>query len=156
MTAVNFEITFGMLWAGAAQRALDELVAYAKAEGLIKRGVIRHKLADLTIYVQALQLEDYEMVWNQSKGQDIVVESALRKVFMVEVLEKIGCTGSEILGAHTQTDPNPKAESCAYTRVRTLVGNIYWLTVGLTSGGGTPETLKNTIARFSLKLPRSS
>ena len=60
MTALSFERTLGLEFGGSLQRVLDELVVYAREQGLMARAEIRHKLAELAVEVRALRLNSYE------------------------------------------------------------------------------------------------
>ncbi len=77
----------------------------------------------------------------------------MHKLFTAELMERVGCIGSEILGSAAQLDPVTPSDK--HSRVRIIIENLYWTAAGLVSGGGTAETLRNTIARFGLKLPRA-
>jgi alkylation response protein AidB-like acyl-CoA dehydrogenase len=154
MTALAFERTLGLGYSGALQRVLDELVVYAREQGLMDRAEIRHKLAELAVDIRALQLNAYETAWKQSIGKNVIYEPSRDKVCATEIMEKIGRTGTEMLGAYAQIDP--LQENGGYSRVGAAVRSMFWCASGMNSGGGTTETLRNIIARFGLHLPKTS
>ncbi|MBW2366885.1 MAG: acyl-CoA dehydrogenase family protein [Deltaproteobacteria bacterium] len=154
MTALSFERELGLYFSGMFRRALDELILYTREAGLITRQAIRNKLAELAMHIGALRLNVYETVWKQSMGEKVIYEPSMDKLYMVEVLERIGCTGSEILGAYAQLDP--LYEYGPHTRVQKIIKNMYWMASGMVSGGGTQETMRNIVAQFGLQLPKTN
>ena len=153
MTALSFERTLGLEFGGSLQRVLDELVVYAREQGLMARAEIRHKLAELAVEVRALRLNSYETAWKQSIGKNIIYEPSRDKVCTTECMESVGRVGTEILGAYAQIDP--LYENGKYSRVVAAVNNMFWCASGMNSGGGTTETMRNIIARFGLHLPKT-
>ena len=152
MTALSFERTLGLGYSGALRRVLDELVVYAKTQGLMDRAEIRHHLAELAVGIQALRLNSYETAWKQSIGKNVIYEPARDKVCATENMERIGRVGCEMLGAYAQIDP--LHENGRDSRVGAAVRNMFWCASGMNSGGGTTETMRNIIARFGLHLPK--
>jgi alkylation response protein AidB-like acyl-CoA dehydrogenase len=153
MRALSFERGIGIEYGARLQRVLDELVAYAKAEGLMENAVIRRKLADLYVDLRGLRLNAYETAWKESTGKNVVYEPARDKACLDELLERFGRLGTEILGAYAQVDP--LQEDCKWTRLKAAVENIYWVAPGISIAAGTTDTMRNIVARFGLNLPKT-
>lgn len=154
MQALSFERGIGIENGARLQRVLDELVAYAKSHGLMERGVIRQKLAQLFVDLKGLRLNAYETAWKQSIGKTIIYEPARDKAYLDELLEKFGRLGTEILGAYAQVDP--LQEDCQWTRVKAVVEDTFWIAPGISFAAGTTDTMRNIVARFGLNLPKTN
>ncbi len=138
---------------GFGRRILDELVRYAKETGLFRDPNIRHRLADMAIEVEMAKMFVYQIIWKMSRGDTLVYEPSMDKVFSDLVAERLATTGTEILGAYSQVDPLQRDSKC--TKLRGCVEALYWLFPGISIAAGTGEIEKNIIGQFGLKLPKS-
>lgn len=136
-----------------SKRMLDELVKYTKetrrnGEVLAKNPLIRQKLAQLAIDIEAGRWFVYRIAWMQSKGIMSGIEVSVAKLFGGELVQRVGRVGMEILGLHGQLTMDSKHKA--------LGGKFqYWAlhTLCRTLGGGSSEMQRNIIAR-SLGMPR--
>ena len=137
----------------ASKRMLDELVQYTKetrrnGEILAKNPLIRQKLAQLAIDIEAGRWLVYRIVCMQSKGLMPGVEVSVAKLFGGELVQRVGRVAMEILGLHGQLTMQSKHKA--------LGGKSqYWAlhTLCRTLGGGSSEMQRNIIARY-LGMPR--
>lgn len=137
----------------ASQRMLDELVKYAKetrrnGEILAKNPMIRQKLAQLAIDIEAGRWLCYRLAWMRSKGLRIGNETSVAKLYGGELVQRVGRVATEVLGLHSQLMSDSKGAH--------LTGKVpYWSlhTLCRTLGGGSSEMQRNIIAR-TLGLPR--
>ena len=138
---------------GASKRMLDELVKYAKetkknGKTIAQNPLVRQKLAQLAIEIEAGRWFAYRIAWMQSKGLTPGIEVSVSKLFGGELVQRMGRVGVEILGLYSQLMSNSKGA--------VLKGRIpYWSlhTLCRTLGGGSSEMQRNIIAR-DLGLPR--
>lgn len=151
MKALSFERGIGIRYGARLWRVLEELVVYAKAEGLMAKDQIRHRLAELAVDIRALRLNAYETAWKQSIGKNVIYEPARDKAYLDELMERVGRIGTQILGAYSQIDP--AHENRSWTRIKSAIENIYWSAPGLSIAAGTTDTMRNIVARFGLQLP---
>src|SRR4030042_3085865 len=143
----------GIERSAASKRMLDELIKYIKetrrnGEILAKNPMIRQKLAQIAIDIEAGRWFVYRLAWMQSKGIMPGIEVSIAKLFGGELVQRIGRVGMEVLGLHGQLTMDSK--------VKVLGGKFqYWSlhTLCRTLGGGSSEMQRNIIAR-SLGLPR--
>ena len=137
----------------ASQRLLDMTVKYAKetkrnGETLAKNPMIRQKLAQLAIDIEAGRWFCYRLVWMRSQGLPIVTETSVAKLHGGELVQRAGRVAAEVMGLHSQLMKDAKGVQ--------LNGKIpYWSlhTLCRTLGGGSSEMQRNIIAR-TLGLPR--
>lgn len=151
MKALSFERGIGIRYGARLWRVLEELVVYAKAEGLMAKDQIRHRLSELAVDIRALRLNAYETAWKQSIGKNVIYEPARDKAYLDELMERVGRIGTQILGAYSQIDP--AHENRNWTRIKSAIENIYWSAPGLSIAAGTTDTMRNIVARFGLQLP---
>lgn len=140
---------------GTCRRLLDELVKYVKGtqhggKQLSQNPMIRHKLADRAIEVETLRMFAYETTWKMSQGAAVVWEPSRDKAFGSQVMERIAITGTEILGAYSQLDPDAR-----WARIKGVIQNMYLLFPGFSIAAGTDDIERNIIGQFGLGLPRS-
>ncbi len=154
MKALSYERgSVGPSACGFNRRILDELLRYAKETELLKEPVIRHKLADMAIEVEMAKMFVYQIIWKMSRGENLIYEPSMDKVFRDMVAERLATLGTEILGAYSQIDPLHRDSK--WTRLRGCVESLYWLFPGISIAAGTGEIEKNIIGQFGLGLPKS-
>ncbi len=93
--------------AGTALANFDRLLAYCKrternGRPLSKDPIIRHKLADLAIDVEATRLMCYWLASMYAKGLLPEHEASLLPLFKREIVRRIDYAGVEILGLYAQ------------------------------------------------------
>jgi alkylation response protein AidB-like acyl-CoA dehydrogenase len=137
----------------ASRRMLDELVQYTKetkrnGKLLCENPIIRQKLAQLAIDIEAGRLFVYRIAWMQSQGVMPGVEVSVAKLFGGELVQRVGRVAMEILGLHGQLTMQSKHKAlggkCQYWALHTLCRTL---------GGGSSEMQRNIIARY-LGMPR--
>ncbi|MBW2366555.1 MAG: acyl-CoA dehydrogenase family protein [Deltaproteobacteria bacterium] len=153
MTALAFERNFGLVFGGTLQRILDELVVYARSEGLMARESIRRRLAELAMDVRGVRLGGYQTAYLQSLGQDVIWEPSRDKVESIRISEKISRFGMEMMGPQAQVSPGH--ETGPHQRILSALKFMYWNTPGMRSAGGTTETMRNIIAQFGLQVQKT-
>lgn len=138
---------------GANKRIMDEIVTYAKENGLIKKPEIRQRLADVAVEIESLKLLAYETIWKMTQGVVPIYEPSRDKAFNDTLLEKVSIVGMEILGAHSQLHPMEK--DSRWSAMKARVQRMYWMFPGISIAAGTTDTQRNIVGQFGLQLPRS-
>ena len=143
-----------MITIGGVERTFEELVTYAKStlkDGvpLSKDAFVRQKLADLAVEINIARNLIRQVVWLQDKGTVPTWETALLKVFVCELYQKISREALEILGLQGQLRKNSK-----YCVLEGTMEHFFRSTFVMTIGGGTSEIMRNIIASRGLGLPR--
>jgi alkylation response protein AidB-like acyl-CoA dehydrogenase len=143
-----------MVTIGAVERIFEQLVAYAKKT--LKNGVplskdpgVQNKLADLLIEIQIARNLIWNVVWMQDRGIIPTHETAILKVFVTDLQQKIARVGLDILGPYGQLRKKSK-----YAVLDGALEHFLRATYVVTIGGGTSEIMRNIIARRGLGLPR--
>lgn len=124
---------------GMAQCAHEEALAYAKerhtfGEPLIGRQVVRHKLVDMAMKIDALKAYLEALAWRLEQGERAVAEVCMLKNFATETLTYCAGEAVQILGGS------------GYMR-GSKVERIYRETKVLAIGGGTEEIMKDLASR---------
>lgn len=153
MQALSFERGSIAGMSGYLKRVLDELVHYSKEAGLIKNPIVRQKLASTAVEIETLQSLTYETAWKADQGVPLVHEPSRDKLFRDMAAGKLAVIGTEILGAYSQLDP--LNQNRKWTKLRGMVEDLYWFFPGISTGGGTPDTMRNIVGQYGLDLPRS-
>ena len=140
---------------GGLKRLLDELVQYVKetqhgGKALSQNPIIRQKLADRAIELETLRMFACETTWKMSQGIIVVYEPSRDKAFGSQAFERLAITGTEILGAYSQVDPDSR-----WARIKGGIQNMYLLFPGISIAAGTDDIERNIIGQFRLGLPRS-
>ena len=152
-TLLDFERS-GVEYPASGKHALELLVRYCKetkrnGKTLSQDPLVRRRLADTAIEVEASRLLCYEVAWMQSQGMLPNKEASMGKVFGTEVQQRLAATGMRILGLYGQlAQGDPRAPLDAY------IERMYLATVSWTIGAGTSEIQRNIIATRGLGLPR--
>ena len=153
MEALNLER--GTTYAsGMHKRVLDELVKYAKettynGEPLSKDPIIRHKLAEIAVAIEACRMLQYKIAWMESVGQMPVSEASMVKTLASDIHIRHAAMEMEILGHYSMLRPGSK-----WTKLHgILIGRYLHSFVG-PFGGGCNEIQRNIIAWMDLGLPK--
>lgn len=151
----NFERSMIFVFA-ACKRDVEELVEFCQetkigGKALFKDPLIRHRLAQLDIEIEAGRALAYSVVWNQIKGGLVATAplAAGAKVLASETLQRTNYVGNQIMGLYGQVS-NSK-----WAPLRGKFEKNYQLCIGINMGGGTSEIMRNLICSLGLGLPRS-
>lgn len=150
MTALDFE---RMVPPGAYRKLFEEVLEYAKETMvggvlLSKNPLVRQKLAEMAIQLEACKLLYYRLPFMLDKGLVPNYESSMEKLFVTEVMQHIARTGMEVLGVYGQLD-----RKCKRAPLAGKVGLFYRWSVVETIYGGTSEIQRNIMAMRGLGLP---
>lgn len=153
MAGINFERS--MIGAvSELQGELEEFVEFCKGaerngRPLAKDPIVRHKLAQLAIELEAAKNWAYYVSSLQSKGQNVPAESSAAKWFSSELTVRFANTVVEVMGLY-----GTLKEGSKWAILDGRFEDMCQISLGITIAGGTTETMKNIIAWMGLKLPR--
>ena len=151
MSALDFE---RMVAIGAYRCLFEDIVAYAKetyvgGKPLAKNPLIRQKLAQMAIELDATKLLYYQLAYLLDKGSIPNYQSSMEKLFATEVMQHITETGMEVLNLlgllKEDSKWAPLAGRVEHCHRWSVVETIY---------AGTSEIQRNIIAQRGLGLPR--
>jgi len=122
-----------------AQVCYDEALAYARerqtfGKPLIKNQVIKHKLAEMKMRVDAVKAQLDVLAWRVWKGATPVAELSLLKNLATETFERVASEAMQVLGG------------AGYLQ-GSKVERLYRETKVLTIGGGSREIMYDLAAR---------
>ncbi|MEK6805708.1 MAG: acyl-CoA dehydrogenase family protein [Pseudomonadota bacterium] len=122
-----------------AQVCYEEALAYARerqtfGKPLIKNQVIKHKLAEMKMRIEAVKSHLEMLAWRVSKGAMPVAELSLLKNLATETLERVATEAMQVLGG------------AGYLQ-GSKVERIYRETKVLTIGGGSREIMYDLAAK---------
>lgn len=153
MTTLTFErsgIEVPARWLGL----LDEFVSACRqltsnSTPLLADPIVRHRLADLRVELEARRTLSYRVAWMQSKGQLPAKEAAMNKVWGDALGKKIPSLIASILQEYGRLGlGDPRAPLGGYP------GDWYVSMHGSGIGAGTTEIWRNILAQRGLGLPR--
>lgn len=126
-------------YVGNAQTALDDTIAYTRqrkafGKSLSEFQVIRHRMAEDAINVEAARLLTYSAAAKMARGERAMKEVSMAKVFAVDTLFKAAFNGMQALGGYAQL---PEQDMERYLR-EAKHGMV---------GGGANEIQKSIIAK---------
>jgi alkylation response protein AidB-like acyl-CoA dehydrogenase len=153
-TTLDFERSMAA-FAASLRKLLEEALDFLKREKKADRSspldnpLVRHKLADLSVAIQASRLLSYRVAWMQSQGKIPNMEASMGKVFATELNQRVARTLMEILGLRSQLTPKD-ARAPLLGRIQYLYRN----TISSTIAAGTSEIQRNIISTRGLGLPR--
>ncbi len=127
-------------YVGNAQTALDDTITYTKqrkafGKSLSDFQVLKHRMADDAIAVEAARLLTYSAAAKMARGENAVKEVSMAKVFAVDTLFKTAFNGMQALGGYAQL---PEMDMERYLR-EAKHGMV---------GGGANEIQKSIIAKL--------
>lgn len=149
ITALDFERTTIFLTAELVH-ILAELIEFAKTEGLNKDTLVRQRLSQIAIDIEAGRLLVYRVISMMAHNQKFSYESAMAKMFNTETWQRMVITGIQILGLYSQLKPDS-----AYAKLGGTIEGGYQAAIMPTFGAGANELMRNIIATRGLKLPPS-
>jgi len=133
------------------ERHLAALRALAAATGRRGDRVVRQRLAQLHIEMEALRYTGYRVLTGHSRGGPPGPEAAIGKLAASEFRRRIMDTALELQGPFAAIGRgNPRALDRGRWQGLYLDARAY------TIGGGTSEIMRNIIAERALGLPRSA
>jgi alkylation response protein AidB-like acyl-CoA dehydrogenase len=127
-------------YVGNAQTALDDTIAYTKqrkafGKSLSDFQVLKHRMAEDAIAVEAARLLTYSAAAKMARGENAVKEVSMAKVFAVDTLFKTAFNGMQAYGGYGQL---PEMDMERYLR-EAKHGMV---------GGGANEIQKSIIAKL--------
>jgi len=150
MTALDFERMFPV---GNFQRMFDELLDYAKntkrdGKPLSQDPIIRQKLAEMAIELEAANLLYYQLAYMLDKGEVPNYQSSMQKMFASEMAHRLADVATQIMGPRGQLQTGSKwvplnGEAELHYRWG-FIETVY---------AGTSEIMRNIIALRGLGLP---
>ena len=154
LASIASDRTLGVSLILIAKRDLELLVQYCKetyvnGQPLAKDTVIRNRLAEMAIEIEAGRNLGYRQNWMISKGMLVVAEGSQIRVYGGNVTQHLANLGMQILGPYGQLDEKSK-----WAKLRGRMKTDYLRASAMIMFGGTGEVSKNTIASFGLGLPR--
>jgi len=151
MEALDYERMFLF---GHYRKLFEDIVEYTKetvvdGEPLSQNPLIRQKLAQMAIELEAAKLLYYNLSFVLDQGKIPSYQASMEKTFVCDLAQKIAEIGMEILGQYGQLTGEckwaPMAGAVEYSYRWTVVETIY---------GGTSEIQKSIMAQRGLGLPR--
>ncbi len=140
MNNFNYERLFmSAQMLGMARRCLDESIAYAQqrttfGKPLIRHQVIRHKIADMSSRIDAMEALINQICWCINEGEMPVAEISKAKFFCSTALEFCANEAMQIFGGAGYLRGNP-------------VERLYRETKVMAIGGGSAEIMRDLAVR---------
>jgi alkylation response protein AidB-like acyl-CoA dehydrogenase len=136
------------------ERWFEELVGYTKVTlknglPLSKDPCIRQKLADIAIEINVARNLVRRVAWLQDKEIIPSYESAILKVFITELYQRLAREGLEITGLYGILRKDSK-----YSVLKGIMEHHFRASFVATIGGCSSEIMRNIIALRGLGLPR--
>lgn len=140
--------------ASSCQRMLEEIIKYTKrtkrnGKVLARDSLVRYKLAELAIEIEACRVLFYEPLCKLTFGEPLNYEAAVAKTFADEMGQRFTNTGLQVLGICGQLE-----EASKWAPLKGRLERWYVCSPLFTLAGGTSEIQRNTIATRGLGLPR--
>jgi len=111
--------------------------------------VIRQRLADLAIRVEAMKLQSYRQLTDAVRGRSPGIAASVNKLVSTELNHDIAALALELLGSY-----GPLARQASRVTDRGIWPWEFMFTLGMIIGGGTSQIQKNIISERGLGLPR--
>ena len=137
-----------------ARRIHQDLVEFSKentgnGRTLSEDKVLRSRLAEIAVEIEACRMMCYNVAWMQSQGEIPNKEASITKAFGFEMLQRLYRLGMQMLGLYGQLEPDSK-----WAPLQGRIENAYMRSGGGTVAAGTSEIQRNVIATRGLGLPR--
>ncbi len=150
MSALDFERMYPL---AAYERFFDDTVAYAKearvgGKPLSKDPLVRQKLAQIEIELEANRHLYYRLANLMDKGKIPNYESSMQKLFATETAQHITNTAMDVMGMFGQLKQGSERAVASG-----VIEQAYRTSVVETIYAGTSEIQRNIIAQRGLKLP---
>jgi len=139
---------------GHARSLLKDITAYARetvrdGESLFYVALIRNKLAEMAVKIEACRLAAYRVAWLRDKGLNPAYESSMSKLLSSEMWQQFTDVALQILGHY-----GPLESYSRYAPLKGRVEEAYMGSIVETIYEGTSEIQRNIIAQSGLSLPR--
>ena len=139
---------------GSLERIFEKLISYTKTttkngRPLSKEPWIRQKLVEMAIEISVARNLVHRVVWLQDKNKIPNHETALLKMFVSELNQRLIQTAMDILGPYGQLRKGSKHAAFNGTIERAFRASFL-----MSIGGGTSEIMRNIVALRGLGLPR--
>jgi len=144
----RYETSLGLAL-GDTRRTFERFVRHVKEDEhrLGRNPLVRQKLAELAIEIEVLRLMTYRVAWMRSEGLSPQYEIYVEKFCEAEASQKLTSIAMEILGLFGQLEMGSKhAPLRGMMPIYSRVNLISFLP-------GSPEILRNAIAKKALELP---
>ena len=154
MSALDLERS-GIENVGRAQALLEDVIEYAQTAAgsggrpLLDDPVVRQRLADASVRVEASRLAAYNVAWRRDMGLPITHHSSLSKLMTSETWQHVAAVALRTLGPDALLLP---AADRAPLRGRTALADVSSLSETIYEGAS--EIQRNIIAQRGLGLPR--
>lgn len=154
MAGVNFERS-GAGGITAIRRDFEELVQFCRdtsyrGQPLGKDPLVKYRLAQLAIEIEAARQWAWYVVWLQGKDPlGTLAEPSASKYFLTELIVRMANLGVEIMGLYGTLKQGSK-----WAPLMGKFESTCQINLGTTIAGGSTETQKNIIAWMKLGLPR--
>lgn len=153
MAGMEFERS-SISFIAESMRDLDDLVEFCKKTDLgrdivAQNPILRHKLAQRKVEIEAARQFAYYIAWLQSKQERIPAQASAGKYFAAELMLRVAHTGLDVLGFYATLKQGSK-----WAQLRGRFEYIIQHGLGPSLAGGTNEIQKNIIAWMGLGLPR--
>jgi citronellyl-CoA dehydrogenase len=124
----------------SAEMTLEHAIKYAQervqfGKPISKFQVIKHKLVDMAIGIEACKQLTYHCAWMHARGMDCVKEISMAKVMVGEVANKVAFDAVQIHGGYGYMDEYPVSRMYRDARLIPI-------------GGGTSEMMKEIISKL--------
>jgi len=152
---MNFERSGANSFAGV-RRSLDDLIAACReiewnGKTLADNPLIRHRLAQLSMEIDAGRALAHRIAWSQEKGEFLQAAhlASASKVYASELSQRFSSIACQVFGLYSQV---------ANSRWAIMAGrwqSAYQRALGANIAAGSSEIQRNIIANIGLGLPRT-
>jgi alkylation response protein AidB-like acyl-CoA dehydrogenase len=111
--------------------------------------VVRQRLADLAIRVEAMKLHSHRQLTDAVRGRSPGIAASVNKLASTELNHDIATLGLDLLGSY-----GPLARNARHVVDRGIWPWEFMFTLGMIIGGGTSQIQKNIISERGLGMPR--
>jgi len=153
MASANFERS-GCAVLAEGRRDLEELVQFCKetmvrGKLLADHPMVRRKLSERAIELEAARQWSYYCAWKQSKNPLTIAEPSAAKYYSAELMVRLANTAIEVMGLYGTLRRGSK-----WVPLQGKFESMCQLYLGVTIAAGSTEIQKNLIAWMELGLPR--
>ena len=155
MAGVNFERS-GAGGIAGIRRDFEELVQFCRetsyrGQPLGKDPIIKHRLAQLAVEIEAARQWAWYVVWLQTQDPlGTLAEPSASKYFLTELTMRMANVGVDAMGLYGTVRQGSK-----WAQLFGKFESMCQINLGATIAGGSSETQRNIIAWMKLGLPRS-
>ncbi len=139
--------TGGILW-GHGPTAMD-LIDQAKREGRVEDPIMRHRITDVYIEHQILELIRMRTLTARLRGEQPGPEASVRKILADEHGQHVAELAVDMMGTSGVLAPDIKGTDLS----RLVWTSAFLFSQALTIGGGTGQVQRNIVGERVLQLP---